>query len=97
MAAKNGKQKLGERNQELLFKALANRRRLRILRYLMKHGEKSVSDISAIIGVSFKSSSKHLKVLLNAKLVSEKKKGFYVLYTISESLHSLPKSIMKQI
>lgn len=81
----------------MLFKALANRRRLLILRYLKKNGEISVTDISAAIGVSVKSTSKHLLVLSNANLVSENKNGFYVLYRIRSKLKPLAASIVDQI
>ena len=95
--AKKREPKMGEQRQEVLFKALANRRRLSILRYLKKDGEKSVSDIAEVIGVSIKSTSKHLLILLNANLVSEKKKGFYVLYKIKDDLRQLPLFIVEHI
>jgi len=90
-------QKMGERSQEVLFKALANRRRLSIIRYLKRNGEKSVSDISDVIDVSIKSTSKHLLILSNANLTIEKKKGFYVLYRIKEDLRQLSRQIIEQL
>ncbi|MFC1594964.1 ArsR/SmtB family transcription factor [Patescibacteria group bacterium] len=90
-------EKLHENTQERIFKALANRRRLAILRYLRKHGESSVTDIAEVIGVSTSSTSKHLIDLAKANLVQEKKKGFYVLYSIHKKLHFLPKYILDQI
>ena len=86
-----------ERSLETLFKALANRRRLIIIRYLKKHREKSVTDIAEVIRVSVKSTSKHLLVLSNANLVSGKKKGFYVFYGIRSSLKPLAASIIDQL
>ena len=52
-----------EHSLETLFKALANRRRLIIIRHLKKHGEKSVTELADVIGVSVKSMSKHLLIL----------------------------------
>ena len=69
-----------ELSLEKLYKALANRRRRKIIRYLKKHEEKPVSDIAGAIGLSIKSTSNHLLILSNADLVSGKKDGLYVLY-----------------
>ncbi len=62
-----------EGNHETLFKALANRRRLKIIRYLKKYGEKSVTDVAGVIDISVRSTSKHLLILSSAGLVSERK------------------------
>jgi len=86
-----------EGNHETLFKALANRRRLKIIRFLKKYGEKSVADVAGVIGVSVRSTSKHLSVLSNAGLVSERKKGSYVLYRIRDSLEPLAVGIIDQL
>ena len=86
-----------ERSIETLFKALANRRRRKIIRYLKKHEEKPVSDIAGSIGLSIRSTSKHLLILSNADLVSEKKDGLYVFYRIRCSLKPLTASIVDQL
>ncbi len=51
-----------ERELEKQLKALANRRRLAILKYLKSKREASVGDIAEEINLSFKSTSKHLAV-----------------------------------
>ena len=86
-----------EGNHEMLFKALANRRRLKIIRYLKGYGEKSVTDVAGVIGISVRSTSKHLLVLSNAGLVSERKKGSYVLYRIRGRLEPLAAGIIDQL
>ena len=88
--------KLGQ-SQELLFKAIANRRRLLILRYLKRRGEKSISDISEVIGLSVKSTSRHLLILHHADLVVEKREGISVYYRINKGLRKLPGLIIDQI
>jgi len=84
-------------NWETLFKALANRRRLKTIRYLKKYGEKSVTDVAGVIGISVRSTVKHLSVLSNAGLVSERKKGSYVLYRIRGRLEPLAAGIIVQL
>lgn len=65
------------------FKALANERRLRILRYLMKEREASVGEISKEINLSFKSTSRHLLILENADLVNHRQEALYIFYFIN--------------
>ena len=48
---------------EFQYKALANRRRLAILKYLKYHNKASVGDIAKEIKLRIKSTSKHLRIL----------------------------------
>ncbi len=66
-----------------IFKALANERRLRILKYLMRGEEASVGEISKEISLSFKSTSRHLLILENADLVGHKQEALYIFYFIN--------------
>ena len=82
---------------ETLFKALASNRRRSILRYLKKHGEKSVSDISVVIGISDTSTSKHLVKLCGFGLVEIGKKERTSVFRLNESLGEFPRRIVGQI
>ena len=57
------------RELERILKALANRRRLAILKYLKKTHEATVGEIAGEIKLSFKSTSKHLCVLAGADII----------------------------
>ena len=59
------------KNLERLLKALANRRRLEILKVLKKEreGELSVGEIAERIGLSFKATSRHLSILIGADIL----------------------------
>ncbi len=57
------------RELEKSYKALANRRRLAILKYLKAGREHSVGQIAKEIELSFKSTSRHLAVLRAAGIV----------------------------
>ena len=49
---------------EKILKALANARRLAIVKYLRKEKEATVGDIAEAIKLSFKATSKHLDLVL---------------------------------
>lgn len=66
-----------------IFKALGNERRLYILKHLLAKRELTVSQISELINLSFKSVSKHLLILENANLVKSKQIGLNKLYSIN--------------
>lgn len=57
--------------------ALSSPKRLKIIS-LLSQGEKSVEQLAAMIGESIASTSAHLKVLRNSRLVSYRKEGRHV-------------------
>ena len=79
---------------EKILKALANRRRLAIIKYLNKTKTASVGDISKEIKLSFKATSKHLSVLYSADIVEREQIGMTMIYKLSNPLHSVLKSII---
>ena len=79
-----------------LLKAMANEWRLIILCQLSE-GEKTVSELQAILGLSQSALSQHLAVLRREKIVSARKDAQSVFYSLAgdeatrvmESLHDL--------
>lgn len=65
---------------DLVFKALANRRRIAILTYLKIHPSTSVLTLSDAIHLSFRSTSRHLQVLRAAALVEPRRRWREVHY-----------------
>ena len=65
------------------LKALANKRRLAILKFLKKNKEASVGGIAQAIKLSFKSTSRHLAVLSGADILNKNQKGLEVYYQIA--------------
>ena len=80
------------RGTEKILKALANRRRLSILKYIRKTGRVGVSSISEEIKLSFKATSKHLSILAAAELVEREQFGLRVEYFLCEPLHRITKA-----
>ncbi|MBW2148045.1 MAG: winged helix-turn-helix transcriptional regulator [Deltaproteobacteria bacterium] len=77
----------------VLFKALSNEHRIRILQFLRERGrmEKArgeegvcVCHIQEAMDLAVSTTSQHLKVLKQAGLVRSKKKGKWMYYSIDE-------------
>jgi DNA-binding transcriptional ArsR family regulator len=66
-----------------LFKALANPARIRVLEVLAT-GEHSVSELQPLVGLESSHLSQQLAVLRRAGLVSTRKEGTSVFYSISD-------------
>lgn len=82
---------------EKILKALANRRRLQILKYLKDKKIATVTDIAGHLKLSFKSTSKHLAVLFGAGIVDKEQKSLSMFYSIIEPLPKLAKQVIDLI
>lgn len=67
---------------ERILKALANKRRLAILRFLMKRREAMVGEIAEAIGLSFRSTSRHLAILFAADILEKEQRRLEMWYCI---------------
>ena len=74
---------------ETVFKALADRTRLRILG-LLRAGEICVCDIHGALGVPQPTASRHLAYLRKSGLVATRKEGLWVHYRLAD----LPDPVM---
>ncbi|MDP4001654.1 MAG: metalloregulator ArsR/SmtB family transcription factor [bacterium] len=86
-----------DKELERILKALANRRRLLILRFLKTGRESPVGDIANHINLSFKATSKHLSVLLAARLVDRDQTGTKMFYRIADNIAKLSQQILSLI
>ncbi len=66
----------------VLLKAMANESRLMILCQLSE-GEKTVSELQSLLGLSQSALSQHLAVLRRERIVKARKQGQSVIYTIT--------------
>jgi len=73
------------RKLEKVLKALANRRRLAILRYLKENKSAPVGEIAHETKSSYKAASKHLRILFVTDIVDREQKRFQVFYYLSSS------------
>ena len=81
------------KNLERTMKALANGRRILIIRHLGKHKNSSVGDIARAIKLSIKATSKHLGILYAAELVDKEQKSVLVGYFLPTKPHPLVRYI----
>jgi DNA-binding transcriptional ArsR family regulator len=83
-----------ERDLERLLKALANRRRIAILRFLKSTRIASVGDISSEIKVSLKATSKHLNQLAATHIIQKEQRGPHMLCSLAPDLPDLARRIL---
>ena len=82
---------------EKTLKALANRRRLQIIKYLKDKKTATVTEIAEHIKLSFKSTSKHLAILFSAGIVDKEQKSLSMFYSIIEPLPKIAKHVFNLI
>ncbi len=71
------------RDLEKVLKALANRRRLAILKHLKEKREASVGVIAEEIALSIKATSKHLGVLHACDIVERDQRSLQMFYRLA--------------
>lgn len=85
------------KDYEKILKALANRRRLQIIKYLKDKKLATVTSIAEHLKLSFKSTSKHLAVLFGAGIVDKEQKSLSMFYSVVDSLPKLAKRVIDLI
>ncbi len=82
---------------ERVYKALANRRRLAIVKLLHANGKMRVSDIAQAIKISFKATSKHLQVLKAVGFVESEQVSLEQWYSLTSPLHPTLKHTLSSL
>ena len=78
-----------DKELEKVLKALANRRRLAILRFVEKEKQVSVGKMAEELKLSFKSTSKHLAVLVAAGVLDKEQHSSQMFFYLSPVMHRL--------
>ncbi|MGB7958056.1 MAG: metalloregulator ArsR/SmtB family transcription factor [Minisyncoccia bacterium] len=86
-----------EKEAEKILKALANRRRISILRYLKQVCEKPVGNIAYELHLSLTATSRHLNILERADILEKEQRGLEVFYHISESAKSFVRHLISEL
>ncbi len=76
-----------------VLKALADETRLRLLKVLIQ-GEFCVCELVDALKVNQSNLSRHLATLKNAGLVSDRKEGLWVYYTVAKDAKALVKRLL---
>ncbi len=82
---------------EKLFKALANKRRLQIIKHLKTEKEMTVGEAADHLKLSFKSTSKHLLILMNAGIVEKDQRSLSAFYSLSPHLPPIAKNVIAKL
>lgn len=77
---------MDEKELEKILKALANKRRLLILKILKRKKKISVGNMAKEIKLSFKSTSKHFAILYSAGIVEKEQISLSMYYSIIKKL-----------
>jgi len=85
------------KNLERILKALANQRRLAIIKILSKEKELDVDEISELISLSFKATSKHLAILRQLDIVDRRQVKLNMYYRLSNNLPKVVKLLLNII
>lgn len=85
-------------NKEIatMFKALADENRIQILK-LLKEGEKCACHILEEMNVSQPTLSHHMKILCDAGIVTGRKEGKWMHYSVSKEAHSKVKESLGEL
>lgn len=76
------------------LKALANKRRLAIVRFIKNEKEAAVGEIADKISLSFKATSKHLNILSGADILEKEQRSLQMFYRLSDDLSELCRRII---
>ncbi len=82
---------------EKIFKAVANKRRLTALHLLTKRKSISVNDLADYLKLSFRSTSKHLQVLMHEGFIEAERAGMFMEYRLASTLSAEHKHILQLI
>ena len=81
---------------ELVFKAVADRNRLRILK-LLEHKHMCVCELAFVLGIKQPSVSRHLKKLKEAGLIDNEQDGKWTNYTINRNGNPFAGEVLSQL
>jgi ArsR family transcriptional regulator len=69
-----------------IYKALADETRLRILALLLDQPELCVCHFERVLGITQSKASRHLRYLLNAGLLQDRREGVWMYYRLAEDM-----------
>ena len=79
------------------FKVLADEARLKMLCLLFNHRELCVCDFIEVLGITQSKASRHLRILFKAGLVTDRREGLWVYYSLRPLEDGLAKGHLDQL
>jgi len=81
----------------VFFKVLADEARLKILWLLLNHGELCVCDFMEVLEVTQSKASRHLRILFNAGLVTDRRAGLWIYYSLQPATDDFARSFLAKL
>jgi len=88
---------MNEKELEKVLKAIANKRRVAILKYLKRTTKSSVGDIAEVIKLSFKATSKHLMILSSVNILEKEQESLTMFYFLPKTNHPIVSKLLSLI
>jgi ArsR family transcriptional regulator, arsenate/arsenite/antimonite-responsive transcriptional repressor len=85
------------KHEAQLFKSLSDETRLKILWLLKGQEELCVCDIMRVLGITQSKASRHLRYLYHLGLVSDRREGLWMYYSLSASPGSPGNILLKML
>ena len=85
------------KNLANLFKALSDETRLTMMNMLLRHGELCVCDFVEALGITQSKASRHLRYLLNAGLLDDRRDGLWSYYRITSDPGGRPEAVLQAV
>ena len=79
------------------FKALSDETRLTMMALLVRQGELCVCDFVQVLGITQSKASRHLRYLLHAGLVQDRRGGVWVHYRVNEEPGRKARSVIEAV
>lgn len=79
------------------FKVLADEARLNMLWLLLHHGELCVCDIMAVLQITQSKASRHLRILFNAGLVTDRRAGLWIYYSLQPAADDFSRTFLETL
>ncbi len=87
---------LDEKKIAIIFKALCDENRVKIIKYL-RAGEKCACRILEELNVTQPTLSHHMKILCDSEIISGRKEGKWMYYSISDEGSKIAQEYLKEI
>ncbi|MCX5830287.1 MAG: metalloregulator ArsR/SmtB family transcription factor [Deltaproteobacteria bacterium] len=79
------------------FKVLADEARLNMLWLLLNHRELCVCDFMAVLEVTQSKASRHLRILYNAGLVTDRRVGLWIYYSLQPAADDFVRTFLETL
>jgi ArsR family transcriptional regulator len=85
------------RDTAVLFRAIGDETRLQMLWLLMNHRELCVCDFMEVLQITQSKASRHLRNLFHAGLVTDRREGLWVYYSLRSFDRGLVPSVLRAL